>query len=35
MPGDEDIVWNIAGVNYPTMGEASTRPAAVLKLEAI
>ncbi|KAJ3555363.1 hypothetical protein NM688_g2618 [Phlebia brevispora] len=34
-PGDGEIVWNVAGVNYPTMGKTSTEPSMLLKLERI
>ena len=33
--GENEIYWNMAGVNYPTVGKASERPAAFLRLERI
>ena len=35
LPGDKDIYWNMAGVNYPTIGKAGSKPAMYLKLERL
>lgn len=32
---DKEIYWNIAGVNYPTVGKTNEKPAAFLRLERI
>ncbi|PSR73475.1 hypothetical protein PHLCEN_2v10767 [Hermanssonia centrifuga] len=32
---DKEIVWNLAGVNYPTVGREASRPSMPLKLEPI
>ena len=32
---DNPIVWNASAVNYPTMGEESTKPEMVLRLTRI
>lgn len=34
-PSDKEIYWNVAGVNYPTVGKISNTPAAFFKLEPI
>ncbi|KAF7800123.1 hypothetical protein EIP86_011368 [Pleurotus ostreatoroseus] len=31
----KDIVWNLAGVNYPTVGKTSSKPSMPLKVEVI
>lgn len=33
--GEKEIYWNMAGVNYPTVGKTSEKPAAFLRLERI
>ena len=35
LPGDKEIYWNMAGVNYPTVGKASSKAAMHLRLEGI
>lgn len=35
LPGDKEVYWNLAGVNYPTVGKSSDKPALYLKLEAV
>ncbi|KAI0347504.1 cytochrome P450 [Trametopsis cervina] len=32
---DKEIYWNLAGVNYPTIGKESNRPAMILRLEPL
>ncbi|KAJ3552918.1 hypothetical protein NM688_g3899 [Phlebia brevispora] len=32
---DKKIVWNLAGVNYPTVGETSPKPSLPLKVERV
>ena len=32
---DKEIVWNLAGINYPTVGSKSTFAELPLKLEPI
>ena len=32
---DEPIVWNSSAVLYPTMGEESTKPEMLLKVNAL
>ena len=34
-PGDKEIYWNVAGVNFPTVGKDGTKPAMHLKLERL
>lgn len=34
-PSEKEIVWNLAGVNYPTVGRTSVKPSMPLKVEAI
>ena len=33
--GDKEVYWNMAGVNYPTVGKVDNKPALYLKLERI
>ena len=33
--GDEDIVWNLAGVNYPTVGKSSIKASLPMKVEIL
>ena len=32
---DKEIYWNIASVNYPTVGRESTKPALYLKVARV
>lgn len=32
---DKPIVWNSSAVNYPTMGEESTKPEMLLRVKAL
>ena len=32
LPKDKDIVWNIAGVRYPTVGYENSKPEMPLKV---
>lgn len=32
---NKEVYWNLAGVNFSTMGKTSDKPAAFLKLERI
>ena len=32
MPSDEEIYWNLAGINYPTVGKDGAKPALPLKV---
>lgn len=34
-PSEKDIVWNLAGVNYPTVGKYATKPSLPMKMEVI
>ena len=34
-PSDKEVYWNLAGVNYPTVGQAGSKAALYLKLEAV
>lgn len=34
-PSEKEIVWNLAGVNYPTVGKYATKPSLPMKMEAI
>lgn len=31
----DDVVWNLAGVRYPTVGKVSTKPAMPMKVERL
>lgn len=33
--GDKEIYWNVAGVNYPTVGKNATKSDMFLKLERL
>ena len=33
--GDREIYWNMASVNYPTVGKVDNSPAEYLKLQRI
>ena len=33
--GEKPIFWNLAGVNYPTVGKDGDKPAMYLKLEPV
>ena len=33
--GEKEIYWNMAGVNYPTVGKVDNKPAEFLKLQRI
>jgi hypothetical protein len=33
--GEKPIYWNLAGVNYPTVGKSGGKPAMYLRLEPI
>ncbi|GJE84316.1 cytochrome P450 [Phanerochaete sordida] len=35
MPGSKDVYWNLATVNYPTVGKDSGEPGLYLKLEPL
>ena len=32
---DKEVYWNMAGVNYPTVGKIDNKPAQYLRLERI
>ena len=32
---DQEITWNFSAVNYPTMGEESSKPEMLLKVKAL
>ena len=34
-PGDKEIYWNLAGVNFPTVGTSGSKPEMYLKLEKL
>ena len=35
MPSDQEVYWNLAGVNYPTVGKDGVKAALPLKLEPV
>ena len=34
-PSGKEVVWNLAGVNYPTVGGTSNKPSMPLKIELL
>lgn len=34
-PSDKEVYWNLAVVNYPTVGRVSTQPDLPLMVEAL
>ncbi|EKM59451.1 uncharacterized protein PHACADRAFT_249950 [Phanerochaete carnosa HHB-10118-sp] len=35
LPGEKEVYWNMAGINYPTVGRESNKPSMYLRLEPI
>lgn len=35
LPSDKEIYWNLAGINYPTVGKEGIKAEMPMKLEAI
>lgn len=35
LPSDKEVYWNLAGVNYPTIGKYGTKAALPLKLQPL